>query len=242
MRVFVLVLSSVGLVAPTLAHAESFEIHPIRDNTLFEAADGSLSSGAGAYLFAGANSQGKLRRALLAFELADSLPRDAVLDSVFLRIHVSNVNNEAERILTVHRVQSNWGEGSSDSGAGGGGAAATAGDATWIHRSYPAEMWASPGGDFDPAASAASPTTGVGFYTFSGTGLLADVRAWVSDPGSAHGWLMRGDESAPTTARRIDSRENAEEASRPTLVVHFTPRVDPIVPTSWGRIKTTFRP
>lgn len=212
---------------------------PIQDNTLFESATGSLSSGVGVYLFAGMNSDESIRRAVLAFDLA-AIPADATIDSVSLQIHVSQVNNESAEPLSAHLLLDSWGEGASDSGSGGRGAPPETGDATWIHRFHPDQAWSNPGGDFTATPSATISTTGPGFYSFSSEGLTADVRTWLADPETAHGWLIRGDESEPTTARRIDSRENDVPENRPKLIIYFTPNIDPVIPSSWGSVKARF--
>lgn len=233
-----MVFSITSLASSALA-SSVVELAPVRDNTLFESQNGSLSSGAGMFLFAGMNSDSTARRALLAFDVS-SIPADAIIDSVFLEIHVSRVNNESVEPLSAHRVLDSWGEGTSDSGSGGGGATSETGDATWIHRFYPDQTWANPGGDFDSSPSASISTGAPGVYTFSGDGLAEDVRSWIASPETAHGWLLRGDESEPTTARRIDSRENTDPQSHPKLIVYFTPMIDPVIEASWGRVKARF--
>ncbi|MCA9727645.1 MAG: hypothetical protein KC729_08175, partial [Candidatus Eisenbacteria bacterium] len=105
--------------------------------------------------------------------------------------------------------------------------------------SSPDQLWATPGGDFIEAASASVATTGVGSYSVQSEGLRADVQAWADEPTDALGWIILGDETEPTTARRIDSRENEEPANRPTLTIFFS-RVDPVLSSSWGEIKLRF--
>jgi len=227
-----------SLASSSACASEVVALEPDRDNTLIEREDGSRSSGAGMFLFAGMNSDSTARRALLAFDVL--LPGDAVIDSVFLQIHVSRVNHESEEPLTVHRVLQSWGEGASNAGEGGGGSPSQNGDATWIHRFYPDQEWSNPGGDFVATPSAELSTTGTGFYTFSGEALAADVRSWIENPETSHGWLIRGDETEPTTARRIDSREHTDTQMRPKLIIYFTPTVRPVVESSWGRVKARF--
>ena len=71
----------------------------------------------------------------------------------------------------LHRVLSDWGEGTSGAGGdplhmgGGGGSPATAGDATWLHTFFDTSFWANPGGDFSSTASAARSVDQPGFYT-----------------------------------------------------------------------------
>ncbi|MGB0514856.1 MAG: phosphoenolpyruvate carboxylase, partial [Wenzhouxiangellaceae bacterium] len=112
-------------------------------------------------------------------------------------------------------------------GAGGGGATAQPGDATWLHRFFDSEFWTTPGGDFEPTASAFAPLDGgIGTFAFeSSPALIADVQSWVNQPGSNFGWILLGEEDNPENARRIASRENTVLA--PVLEVEFIPALLP---------------
>ena len=232
-------LALAALAAP--AQAESVSLAPIRDNTLFEDVQGSLSSGAGPGLFCGRISLGSVRRALVAFDPAGALPAGAVLDSVRLELHVQASSDVLPRLVGLYRVLSAWGEGASYS-SGGSGAAAQPGDATWIHTFYPGSFWSSPGGDFVPAASATA-TVGVApdACTWSSPGLTADVAAWLADPALCHGWILCGEESTTGTARRFDSRESPTPAWRPRLLLFFSLSSTPARPWSWGRLQKLYR-
>jgi hypothetical protein len=197
----------------------------VRDNTLFEDATGSLSDGAGPVLFAGNNGQDLARRGLLKFDIAGAVPAGAHIDGAELSLNVSNTPNTTAREFTLHRVLMDWGEGTSNT-TSGSGAPATANDATWLHTFYPAQFWASPGGDFSAAVSASQMVAGLGFYTWVGDGMAADVQSWLDQPTSTFGWLLQSDEVTLNTARRFDSRENATVANRPALTVYYTRTVD----------------
>jgi hypothetical protein len=119
----------------------------------------------------------------------------------------------------MHRVLSEWGEGSSMAGGneGQGGPSAN-GDATWIHRSYPDSLWLTVGGDFVPSASAEANVGGPGTYTFGPTPELnTDILAWITNPASNFGWIIVGDENTAGSAKRFDSRDNSSETVRPVL-------------------------
>jgi hypothetical protein len=61
----------------------------------------------------------------------------------------------------------------------------------------------------------------LGPYVIASTpGLVADVQAWLDEPFSNHGWLLRSDTEAPFTARHIATRESGSTA--PVLTVEFT--------------------
>jgi hypothetical protein len=162
-----------------------------RDNTLFKDATGSLSSGVGEGLFAGNNSQSNTRRALIFFDVAAALPADAVIDSVELRLNVNSAPNSNPQDVAIHRALASWGEGTSV-GTGGAGAAATAGDATWLHRFYPDTFWATAGGDFDPAVSAVTTVGPPGLHLWKSSTLTQDAANWLAAPAGNFGWLIQG--------------------------------------------------
>jgi len=195
-----------------------------RDATLIESPTGALANGAGPSFFAGRTSQasGSIRRAAIAFDVTAHLPPGARISSVRLTLAMSQSNADSE-LLSLHRILAPWTEGPA-SAAGGSGAPAAPGDITWLHASHPAVFWSTPGGDFAASPSASLPVAGPGLYTWGSTSELAsDVQGWLDDPGSNHGWLLAGDETAPSTVKRFDSRENAGLAMRPMLVVSFGP-------------------
>lgn len=192
---------------------------PARDNTLYESEAGTISNGAGQYLFAGTTQRGELRRALLAFDLS-AIPPWATVTSATLTLHMSKSIAGATPV-TVHRALAAWGEGASDAlGEEGAGAAAEPGDATWRHTFFPTTDWTTPGGDFDPTALATTSVSGTGAYDWSSAELTAAVQAWVADPTGNFGWVVLGDEGAPTTAKRFDSREN-DPTNRPVLAITY---------------------
>ena len=102
------------------------------------------------------------------------------------------------------------------------GAPSTPGDATWIHTFFDTGAWTNPGGDFAAAPSAVLSVGAVGFFTWSSAQMVADVQAWLDDPSTNFGWMVRGAEGLAST-RRFDSRENPTAAFRPRLTVRFQP-------------------
>jgi hypothetical protein len=223
------------------AGAESVILPAARDNTLFEDAQGDTSNGAGPHLFAGRISQGRIRRALVAFDFAAAAwPADATLDSVTLELHLSSSSDPTPRTLTLHRVHADWGEAGSIAG-GGSGAPAQAGDATWLHRFYPDVAWDTPGGAFDPLALASTVVAGTdGVVAWRDTALTGDVRAALADPAGHHGWIVLGDESVPGTARRFDTHEYPDPEFRPRLVLHGSTSVAARAVTL-GAVKRRYR-
>ena len=219
-RVCAIVLAAIGLA--TAARAETTLIPAAKDNTLIENPAGALSNGSGPAFFAGRTGQteGSIRRAVIAFDVGAHLPRGALVTGAALNLHVSQTNAGPVQ-MGLHRLLSDWGEGAS-SASGGSGAAAAPGDATWIHTFHPGAFWANPGGDFVSAASSSVLVDQPGFVTFPSTpALVADVQGWLDDPSGNTGWILVGGESAPTTVKRFDARECPDTTNHPLLVVSF---------------------
>jgi hypothetical protein len=208
---------------PVAPLAVSVTLSPNKDATLYQDPTGAYASGAGEHLFIGNNKQGLSRRALIAFDVAGSIPPGATIKGVSLTLTLSRTVAGAGTV-ELRRVLADWGEGASDASANeGGGTFAESGDATWIHRKYDTARWQSPGGDFSPEASADATVDGAGAYTWGPTSpLAADVQSWLDDPLSNFGWLLLGNESGNLTARRFDSRESLEVKDRPKLTIKFT--------------------
>lgn len=205
------------------ALAEVVELTPAKDNTLYENTQGQVSNGSGTSLFVGKTAQGAIRRALLAFDLSGNVPANSTIKSVSLTLNMNKTEDDNSRTIHVHRVQKDWGEGSSNAGGQeGGGTTATTGDATWIHTSFNTSTWTNPGGDFVSPSSASQQLSGSGPYTWASTSqLVADVQGWIDSPSSNFGWILIGGEESSKTARRFSSRE-ASSSVRPKLTVEFT--------------------
>ena len=228
-------------LAAAAATAEVAVLTPSRDNTLYEDPAGGVSNGAGEHLFAGRTASGSRRRALLAFDVAGSIPPGSTIDAAALTLNVSNVPPVVAAVdVELRRALADWGEGASDApGPEGFGAPAAPGDATWLHTFHPTDFWAAPGGDFAAAASAVELVTGLGPVTWGSTAeMVADVQEWLDAPAGNFGWLIYGEGFGSQTAKRYDSREHFDPGRWPQLVVEFTPpRIQPVeIPTlsAWG--------
>src|SRR5438132_14183298 len=66
-------------------------IGPSKDNTLYQSAAGTTSNGAGQFLFAGKTNQPSdaIRRGVIAFDVAGSVPAGATINGVTLHLHMS---------------------------------------------------------------------------------------------------------------------------------------------------------
>lgn len=222
----------IALLVPSLATADVATFNPSKDNTLYETTDGSLSNGKGDVLVVGKTFRGfGVRRALLQFDLS-SIPAGSTVNSASLTMNLSRSAGPGGGIsVGAYHVMASWGEGTSvaNSSAGGAGTASTAGDATWMHRSYPGTEWNSPGGDFSGSAFTSTAIgTPEGLKTFPSTSaFVAEVQAWVNNPAGNFGLMMIGDEAVEGGAQRFDSRENAIPSARPLLSVDYTPVPEP---------------
>ena len=217
------------------AQADEVVLTPVRDGTIgtqYDFVQDNLCSNAGAFLFAGQTFFAGPRRALLAFDIASNIPAGATVESVELTLNVSMVPNAGGAIdFGLHRLNADWGEGTSNSdgqSGGGGLTGATPNDVTWVYRFFPTDTWTADGGDFMAGASATLPIgLTLGDHTWPSTAaLVADVQTWLDTPTDNHGWMLRApnDDTMPglPSARRFDSRENTNAATRPRLRVTFS--------------------
>jgi hypothetical protein len=213
-----LIASTLAITAP--AHAASITLGAARDNSIYDDGVGNLSNGLGTGLFAGRNGIGQTSRALLAFDLT-SIPAGSTITSVSLRL-VKGAGPTTANTLSLFKLTSDWGEGTTvGTGGGGGGGPATPGSATWVHTFFNTSTWTTPGGDFAASASASLSVTSNGAYTWSGPGLVADAQAWLNAGATNFGWILRGTETGSGTANRFASREGAA-ADRPQLTIEYT--------------------
>ena len=208
--------------------ATQVRLPAVQDATLYEQDDGLRANGSGEHLFIGMTNGREKRRALVAFDVAGSVPAGAAIVSAQLVLSLSRTKAEDEP-SEVHRATASWGEGDSMAGSGeGSGASSADGDATWVHGRFDTERWATPGGDFSPEVSASAvvgrPQLGeVAIITWGSTPrMVADVQGWLDDPSSNHGWLVLGNEEKERqTAKRFESRENPVESNRPALLIEY---------------------
>jgi hypothetical protein len=209
------------------AKADVVSINPTKDNTLYESMSGAQSNGVGIYFFAGRTRAGELRRGVIAFDIAGNIPAGSTINSVTLTLQMSKTRTAANRNIELHKLLADWGEGTSDaSGEEGTGTAATTNDATWIHRFFDSTLWTDVGGDFSATVSATIAVGGLGSYTWGSTAqIVTDVQEWLDMPSVNLGWLLLGNESRNSTAKRFDTKEHGTMANRPVLTIDYTPGV-----------------
>lgn len=209
--------------------SESIEVQigAAKDNTLYESATGSLSNGSGEHFFVGQTAAGggfKIRRGLIAFNIAEKIPVGSSIQSVVLAVSM-NKTISGNQTVSLHKLTADWGEGTSTAAFGEGmGDSATTNDATWLHRFYDSILWTTAGGDYIPSASASTTVGGIASYTFgSSSQMVADAQDWLDNPGNNFGWILIGSEDTTLTAKRFASRDNVNETSWPELSVTYVP-------------------
>jgi len=209
----------VALAAATgLSAQTTVSLTPTKDNTVYAEPPGTNSNALG-YLFVGQTGTGAVRRCLMHFDVAASVPAGAVIVEASLELDVLQSTAFLPIETFVHRLTQDWGEGTSLApGQGGGGTSATTGDVTWMHTFYPSSTWTNPGGDFLPS-NWSFPLVSLGaMETEPYAGLAADVQAMLDDPANNFGWIFKTAEQLPQNARRIASRTHSNP---PTLNITY---------------------
>ncbi|MFO0973357.1 MAG: DNRLRE domain-containing protein [Phycisphaerae bacterium] len=221
-----LMIAALGL-APRAGGA-TLSLTASADATLYQSATGGTADGGGEHLFAGITAQAsnRLRRTLVKFNLS-AIPPGSVVQQASLTMYC-NKSATPQVDLNLHRVLSDWTEGSTnDTGEEGDGATSVNGDVTWIHRTKPSPLWTTTGGDWSPTISATTTVYTEGFsYTWGTTPqMVADVQNWVNTPGQNFGWLVRSDDLAggAASAKRFSSRTNLVFGNPPRLTICYVP-------------------
>lgn len=211
--------------------AAIINLAPSKDNTLYENDAGDTSNGVGEHLFAGNTGFEELRRALMAFDVAGSVPAGSTINSVSLTLNMSRCGPTCGTSvpMDLRRVEADWGEGLSDAGGQEGiPDVAQLGDATWLNNFYGSSDWTNAGGDFSGTVSGSQVVTDLGAYTWASTSqMVADVQSWLDSPGGNFGWILLGGEDVAFTAKRFDSLQNSNPENRPLLSIDYTPIPEP---------------
>lgn len=201
---------------------EGLDITSSADTTIYQDATGN-SNGAGDRMVAGRPAgtgspgvEAFSRRALLRFSLT-SIPTGSTVNSATVTL-VSDMPvgvNTGTQTLSLLRLTQSWTEGTADFTAGVGEPTSGSG-ATWANRAG-ATAWTNAGGTFNGTASGTFSNVSVaGTYTSSNVG--TDVANWFNGSVTNNGWLLRGNEAAPGTAKRFYTREGL---TPPVLTVRF---------------------
>ncbi len=187
-------------------------LNPIVDSSIHKfsadlnfGTEGSMAAGD-----TGTTGGNEVRRALLAFDLAGSIPAGATITSASLQVIVVTVPRSAvNSTFDLRRLLKPWNETS----------------VTWNSAST-GVPWDQPGatGTSDSASSASStvPVTSLGNYVFASTpDLLADVQAAVDGSAPSFGWLLVSEsEGTAYTGRQFGTHEDT--VNTPVLTVTYT--------------------
>ena len=194
------------------------------DATVYQYTTTPVANGAGRYLHTGNNNSNQIRRGMIRFDTS-AIPAGVEVLGVQALLYCNSSSGTPVNV-SLARLLSSWTEGPAvgQGGQEASGSTASAGDVTWVHRSFPAPLWAVPGGDFAAESGSLLVTSAGAFFTFSSVGMVADVQHWVDSPGANHGWIIRGDEASISNGKRFSSRQDSTVANRPQLVVTYRPR------------------
>ena len=237
-----LALVVIVLLLSTPLLADTVTLPPSKDNTLYEPVQqtsfNDTSNALGPNMFTGkvkdadadpsTGTRVAVRRAVMAFDIASNIPAGSTIDSVQLTMVATKVAQSNSFSLKLHRLEFDWGNGTSNTGNSqqGRGDTPTTDDPTWNHTFYPSQFWVIAGGDYSGTISAATLVGGVGTYNWgSSSGMVADVQFWLDNPSQNFGWILIGDETQIETAKSFATVENTANGGqdRPSLVVNFTP-------------------
>jgi spore coat protein A len=214
------IFSGVGTLCDTMSCEVTGEFIAMKDNILYEDAEGDVSNGLGVHLYTGNNSTGR-RRSVVTFDLS-GIPDGAEVEDVQLQLFC-NSSTGVSIPITLQRLLQDWGEGTSNAtGQEVDGATATTDDATWIHTFYDTAMWTNAGGSFDTMVSA---TTNVSVqsvpYIWSSAQINEDVQQWFQIPEDNFGWILRGDENSTANTKRFSSRQGVTADEHPRLIITY---------------------
>jgi hypothetical protein len=219
------------------ARAATVTLEAVSDTSLFESKpDADLGA---TTLLSGTNQLYSSGRALFRFDTG-GIPAGALISDVQVLIHVTRRpdpdqhGGPADSDFSLYRLLVSWGEGT---GSDATGSVALPGAATWNERHFGATPWASPGGqigtDFANNPSATTSVSDVGEYAWgSSSELVDDVRSWIANPASNHGFiLISQSENTLGSGRRFGAIEQPGASIPPArLVVTYSPVPEPALP------------
>lgn len=210
------------VVGSGAAFAGSANIPALHDAMIFGTsadADTGAASGKGPAMFAGADGGSSRKRALVTFDLATYVPSGVTIDVVRMDLVLGQIagsgmggngSNYPSRTIRVYHLTTDWSEGSSGSptsptiGGTGQGYTISTGDTSWHYTNYSGSTWTNLGGDFNATeiatATFTSPFSVGQTDSWSSSGMVSDVQAWVSDHASYHGWLIKSDLETSATS------------------------------------------
>jgi hypothetical protein len=196
------------------------EVTPMIDNTMFR--DSDVSNGLGEFIFTGNTNKDVKKRALVKFDLTETVPEGTTVDSVSLTLIPTKVKPGSTEV-EVFILTTEWGEGTSKAEDGDGkGAPATKDDATWSFAKFSSFPWVKKGGDFAIESSASNSVSEGTDAVFRSDQLTLDVNFWLKNPSLNFGWILIGDESKTATSVKFVSKDHDDNEKWPTLKLYYT--------------------
>ena len=225
-KLFGVVATVVWLFAATIAGADSVTLIPTEDATISErypdsliGGDTTLESGSD-----GPEGGGLRNRALLKFDVASSIPSNAIVTSAALTVTLVTSPSSTNVWFSLHKVLQGWSESA----------------VTWTNRLSPPAPWSVPGAaapvDFSSSVTQSNLIIGgtvpVAFTFASNSAMIADVQDWVSNPTVNLGWILLCErEELERSKRKFGSSEAPATTNRPSLEVQFTVPAAPLTLT-----------
>jgi len=204
-------------IAVGLAAAEEMTLPPLVDATISEK-NLSTSLGNDTTLDAGTtgpNEGFKKNRALIRFDVAASLPSNAIVTSASLTLTLVASATTTNLWFSLHKVLQEWSESA----------------VTWTNRLSPPAPWNTPGAappsDYSGSISQSNLITSgsvPAVFTFeSNPAMIADVQSWLNNPAQNFGWILVCElEELERSVKKFASSERVTETNRPYLQVQFT--------------------
>ena len=251
-----LIVIACACFASTSYAVEVVTIPAASDNTMYQGQfdggppDGERSNALGPNIWTGRGADGNIKRSTIFFDVESVIPSDATITFARLELVVDRSQPSGDN-ASIHRLTSDWGAGTSDASlinSGGRGTNATPGDVTLTHNFFPTSTWTTIGGDFIAAPSASAgviPPSIFDFHPpalfFSAGGLIeADIQGWIDGATTNYGWIIKGSEAVPLSAKRYFSADTTNVLERPMLVVaFFTPTLTTTLTSSTSTTTTT---
>jgi len=201
----------------SLASADTVSLIPSEDCTISEksldtplGSDVTIDSGT-----TGPNEGLKKNRGLLKFDLASSIPSNAVVTSANLTLTLVTSPTSTNLWFTLHKVLQGWTESA----------------ATWTNRLSPPAPWSAPGAapptDYSSSVTQSNLILGnvvPATFTFaSGPAMLSDVQDWVNHPENNFGWILvcELEDILERRVRKFASKERLITNQRPSLEIQF---------------------
>jgi hypothetical protein len=103
-----------GQIQAAAIEPKQVTLNPSKDNTLYQDTNGALSNGAGQHFFVGNTNNGSIRRGIIAFDIAGTIPAGATINSLTLTLYLSRTLSDSPQPVALHKLLADWGEGASD--------------------------------------------------------------------------------------------------------------------------------